>query len=171
MIPARDRIETARLDLRRPVATDLPAYVAYCASDRSRFVGGPFDAARAFEKLAAMAGHWDLRGFGRYVMVLEGRAIGHVGPLQICDAEPPEMTWTLWDGALEGQGFAREAARAVTAHLLDDLGWPDLVLRIARDNAASRQLAERLGAVPCDAPAPAWMPDALTYRLARAVAA
>lgn len=170
MTPALDRLVTARLELRRPVIADFPAYAAYCASDRARFVGGPFDAARAFEKFAAMAGHWDLRGFGRYVMTREGRAIGHVGPLQLLDTEPPEMTWTLWDGALEGQGFAREAARAVTAHLLEGLGWSDLILRIAVDNAPSRQLAERLGAMPVEAPAPAWMPDAVTYRLAQVMA-
>ena len=171
MTPALDQIVTARLVLRRPVAGDFPAYAAYCASDRSRFVGGPFDTARAFEKFAAMAGHWDLRGFGRYVMTREGQAIGHVGPLQMLPDETPEMTWTLWDGALEGRGLAREAARAVTAHLLDDLGWSGMILRIARDNAASRTLAERLGAVACDAPAPAEMPDAVTYRIAQAVAA
>lgn len=170
MTPALDRLSTARLVLRRPEAGDFPAYAAYCASDRARFVGGPFDAARAFEKFAAMAGHWDLRGFGRYVMTLEGQAIGHVGPLQLLGDETPEMTWTLWDPAREGQGYAREAARAVTAHLLDDLGWPGVILRIAADNAASRQLAERLGAVPCDASAPAWMPGAVTYRLAQVAA-
>jgi len=103
-------------------------------------------------------------------MTQEGRAIGHVGPLQLLATDPPEMTWTLWDGALEGQGLAREAARAVTAHLLEDLGWSDLILRIAADNTGSRLLAERLGAVAVDAPAPAWMPDAVTYRLTRVMA-
>ncbi len=170
MTPARDRLVTARLVLRRPEAGDFPAYAAYCTSDRARFVGGPFDATRAFEKFAAMAGHWDLRGFGRYVMTCENEPIGHVGPLQLMIDEPPEMTWTLWDGALEGKGLAREAASAVTAHLLDDLGWQTVILRIAADNAPSRQLAERLGAVPCDIPAPAWMPDVVTYRLAQVAA-
>ena len=57
------RIETARLILRRPVAGDLPAYEAYCSSDRTRFTGGPYTRKDAFEKLAAMIGHWEIRGF------------------------------------------------------------------------------------------------------------
>ena len=35
-------LTTDRLVLRHPQASDLPAYTAYCTSDRSRFVRGPF---------------------------------------------------------------------------------------------------------------------------------
>lgn len=111
------RIETPRLILVPPQAQHLDAYVSYCGSERSKFVGGPFDAAKAFEKLCAMAGHWTLRGFGRYVITEKGsgQAIGHVGALQIDLSDPPEMTWTLWSDAAEGQGYAFEAASAYLA--------------------------------------------------------
>lgn len=168
---AAPTLKTARLTLRQPVAGDLPAYTAYCASERSRFVGGPFDAVKAFDKLAAMIGHWTLRGFGRYVIELEGRPIGHVGPLAMDDGHAPEMTWTLWDDAAEGQGYATEAARAVVDHLTGDLGWSAMIIRIQPDNTASRRLAERLGATLSDDPAPAWFPGAVTYWLREEVAA
>ena len=108
------RIETARLILRRPVAGDLPAYEAYCTSDRTRFTGGPYTRQDAFEKLAAMIGHWEIRGFGRLILCdrFTARPIGHVGALQLDLNTPVEMTWTLWADADEGLGFAYEAARA-----------------------------------------------------------
>ncbi|MEM9477707.1 MAG: GNAT family N-acetyltransferase [Pseudomonadota bacterium] len=164
-------LTTDRLILRQPETRDLAAYTAYCASDRSRFVRGPFSEAEAFDTFAAIIGHWTLRGFGRYVMEREGRAIGHVGPLALPAAEAPEFTWTLWDGAAEGQGFATEGALAVKAHLLGDLGWPQMMIRIQPDNTASCRIAERIGAVLTGAPAPAWYPGALTYQLMAEVTA
>lgn len=161
-------IETPRLILMPPQAHHLEAYVAYCASDRARFVGGPFDAAKAFEKLSAMAGHWTLRGFGRYVITLResGQAIGHVGALQTDDAELPEMTWTLWVDDAEGQGYAFEAATAYLAHARPALGVEEMLIRIAAGNARSCRLAERLGAsVDATIKAAAWMGDGVTYRI------
>lgn len=164
-------LSTPRLTLRTPEAGDLPAYTAYCASDRSRFVGGPYSAVQAFDKMAAMIGHWSLRGFGRYVIEVDGRAAGHVGPLQMDDSHAPEMTWTLWDAAHEGHGYAHEAAKTVASHLMEDQGWRELVIRIMPDNTPSRRLAEKLGAVLTDDPAPHWMPDATTYWLRKGEAA
>ncbi|MBY3064799.1 GNAT family N-acetyltransferase [Rhizobium laguerreae] len=160
-------IETERLILRRPGASDIEAYTAYCLSGRSALVGGPFDEVRAFDKLAAMIGHWVLRGFGRYVFVLKltNRSIGHVGALQLDWREPPEMSWTIWSGADEGQGYALEASRAYLEHALGALATQPLIARIHRDNLESRKLASRLGGIlDDDAVAPAWSPQALTYR-------
>lgn len=161
----RDTLQTQRLHLRRPEAGDLPAYTAYCASDRSRFVRGPFAAHEAFDKFASMIGHWTLRGFGRYVITLDERPIGHVGPLAMEDVDPPEFTWTLWDGNAEGHGYATEAALAVRDHLLGDLGWPEMIIRILPKNAASCRIADRIAATLTNDAAPDWYPGSLTYRL------
>ncbi|MCV3271783.1 GNAT family N-acetyltransferase [Roseobacter sinensis] len=168
---AAPTLTTARLTLRMPKATDLPAYTAYCASERSRFVRGPFTAQEAFDKFAAIIGHWTLRGFGRYVMEYEGRAIGHVGPLAVVTDTPPELTWTLWDGTFEGRGFATEAAQAVKTHLFEDLGWPEMLVLVQPENIGSRRIAEKVGARKTDEDAPAWYPGCLTYRLEATVAA
>ena len=153
---------TPRLILRQPKAADLPAYTAYCASDRSGFVGGPYDAVKAFEKFCAMVGHWSLRGFGRYVMERGGEPIGHVGPMSLSD-DVPDLTWTLWDGSVEGQGYATEAAHATARHLLVDCKWNCLQISIVKNNSASKAVAQRIGARKADRPAPAWYPDAITY--------
>lgn len=168
------RLETERLILRRPEAADLPFYAAYCAGPRTRFVGGPVDAARAFEKFCAMVGHWAVRGFGRFVFLARSgsRPLGHAGALRIDAGEPAELTWTIWDGRDEGHGYAGEAAAAARDHFFVLTGEARAVARIARENAASRRLAERIGgALDEAAPAPPWMPGAVTYRFARGDAA
>lgn len=163
---ARHRLETERLLLVVPHIDHLPAYTSYCASDRSAFVGGPFNAGKAFEKLCAMAGHWNMRGFGRFVMLLKktGQPIGHVGALQLEPDEMPEMTWTIWDGACEGKGYAFEAAQAYLSQAKTMLGAEDMLIRIEKNNRRSIQLANRIGAELDDgAVVPAWMPDAVTF--------
>ncbi|MEO0502552.1 MAG: GNAT family N-acetyltransferase [Pseudomonadota bacterium] len=168
---AATTLTTARMTLRMPRASDLPAYTAYCASDRTRFVRGPFTAPQAFDKYAAIAGHWALRGFGRYIMERGGTPIGHVGPMQLDETQPPELTWTLWDAAYEGHGYATEGARAVRDHLFGDLQWTQMIIYVLPDNTGSARIAERIAATLTDDPAPDWYPGCLTYRLLAEVAA
>ena len=158
-------LTTERLTLRQPLGSDLPAYTAYCAGPRTQFVGGPFDAVQAFDKFAAMAGHWTLRGFGRYVMEHDGTPIGHVGPMQLDATQPPELTWTLWDGAYEKRGLATEAAHRVRDHLMHDLSWPQLLIHIMPDNASSIGIAQRIGATRSAAPAHTAYEGALVFEL------
>lgn len=156
-------LTTERLVLRLPEPGDLAAYTAYCASARAHFVGGPFTPAQAFDKFAAMIGHWDLRGFGRYVIVYNARPIGHVGALQTDDSAAPELTWSLWSGDVEGQGFATEAAMAVRDHLLGTAGWRALTALVLPENTASLGVAKRLGAIRCDEQHGRY-PDAISFR-------
>lgn len=166
-VGAAPLLTTERLTLRRLDARDRDAFLAYSTGPRTAFTGGPSKPFRAVEKFAAMIGQWTLMGYGRYAICLDADApaIGHVGPLHYDTAQPAEMTWTLWDDAHTGQGYATEAAARVLAHLFDDLGWPGIVARIEPDNAASHAVALRLGGTRDDAAqAPAWMPNAVTYR-------
>lgn len=161
-----DAIYTERLTLRFPEAGDLAAYTQYLASERSRHVGGPFDSVQAFNKFASMIGHWTLRGFGRFIFAdtATNRPIGHVGGLQLNVHELPEITWTIWDGADEGAGYAFEAATAYKIYAARELGIGFMIARIMPDNMPSRHLAERLGGVfNAQTPAPSWYPGALTY--------
>lgn len=164
-------LRTDRLVLRQPQASDLPACQAFYTSPRSKFVGGPYPLNPIFDKLAAMIGHWQIRGFGRYILTLNGRPIGHVGPLQQDDLKSPEMTWSLWDGACEGKGYMTEACQAVLAHLFDDLNWTRLNVLVLQENTASLRVAERLGAVLTDHAAPDWYPNAQVFELTKAARA
>lgn len=162
-----NRIETARLILRRPVAGDLAAYEVYCTSERTRFTGGPYSRKDAFEKLAAMIGHWEIRGFGRLILTdrRTARPLGHVGALHLDRDAPVEMSWTLWSAADEGRGLAHEAARAYLAAAAAEGLFRTLLARIDVSNRRSHNLALRLGAVlEASAKNPAWSSSSLTYR-------
>lgn len=140
-------IDTVRLTLRQPLASDWPAYRDYRRSGRS--TNQPMPEGEAWTHFAAFFGHWALRGFGRFIATLKttGQPIGHFGPFFPEGHPERELTWTLWLPGLEGQGYAHEAAVAVRDHAFGPLGWTSAVSYIDPANARSQQLAARLGAV------------------------
>ncbi len=140
-------LSTARLTLRPPEAGDWPAYRAYRMTPRSTVAAE--DGGVIWTLFAAFFGHWALRGFGRFIAVRHdtGTAIGHFGPFFPEGHPERELTWTLWDAANEGQGFAAEAAAACRDHVFGMLGWSTAVSYIAVENTRSQALANRLGAV------------------------
>lgn len=158
-------LTTDRLTLRAPQASDLSAYLAYATSARTQYVGGPKTPAQAAEKFAGMIGQWVLRGYGRLVMVVRatGAPIGHAGPLQFDASVPPELTWSLWDGAHEGQGLTLEAARAMQSWVFGALGLSHATTIIHRDNAASHRIAAHLAGHARPAGPTALGPDFVTY--------
>lgn len=161
------QLETERLLFRHPRRSDLPLYTRYCLSERSKYVGGPFNEVQAFEKLASMIGHWELRGFGRFVFLEREteRPLGHLGALQLGSSEPPEITWTLWNEVDEGKGFATEAGVAFKSYAMRELGLYNLIAHIDCDNSASRRLAERLGGeLDAEATPPSWLPNSVLFR-------
>lgn len=140
-------LETERLFLRAMREEDVDAETAFFASDRSRFVGGPLVRAQVWRTVAAMIGHWALRGFGFWALEEKatGAYLGRVG-LWAPDGHPGrELGWTLMEGA-EGKGFAYEAAVAARAHAYEALGWTTAISLIAAGNLRSEALATRLGA-------------------------
>jgi RimJ/RimL family protein N-acetyltransferase len=141
-------LSTARLTLRPPEAADWPAYRAYRLSPRSTIPDA--DEEIIWTLFAAFFGHWALRGFGRFIAVRRdtGAAIGHFGPFFPAGHPERELTWTLWDAACEGQGYAAEAAAACRDHAFAALGWETAVSYIAPGNTRSQALAARLGAAP-----------------------
>ncbi len=140
-------LETERLRLRAPRPDDFDAFADFRASPRSRYAGGPFSRAEAFEQMAAIVGHWHLRGYGRWIVAdKEGdRALGLVGLFYPEGWLEPEIAWAVFDEA-EGRGIALEAARATRAHAYETLGWRTLVSLIDPQNTRSAALAERMGA-------------------------
>ena len=139
-------VETERLRLRLPRMSDLPAHVAFRASERSKGVGGPYDKASSFHHLAGIVGQWQLRGYGRWMVADKGtdQPLGIVGVYHPEDWPEAEIGWSLYAGA-EGRGIATEAAKATRDFAYGTLGWSRIISLIMPDNARSIRLAERLG--------------------------
>ena len=139
-------IQTERLRLRLPRASDLHAHTAFRTSERSKGVGGPFDAAASFDHLGAIIGQWQLRGYGRW-MVADRKTdepFGIVGIYHPDDWPEPEIGWSLYEAG-EGRGLAFEAAEATRDYAYNTLGWTRIVSLIMEGNARSIRLAERMG--------------------------
>ncbi|WP_299686269.1 GNAT family N-acetyltransferase [uncultured Tateyamaria sp.] len=140
-------LQTERLTLRAPQLSDFDALAGFYASARSSFVGGPQTRELAWRNLAQEAGHWILRGFGRWT-VIENDTRTPVGTVGLWHPEgfpEQELGWDLFDGAT-GKGYATEAAIAARHHAYTALGWTTAISLIANGNDASRGVAKRLGA-------------------------
>lgn len=161
MIPV---LTTERLTLRAPHLTDFDAFADHCASPRATFEDGPLDRDAAWNEFAAAAGSWLLHDFGAWSIeeTATGAYLGEVLIQQPPTFPEPELGWTLMAQA-EGKGIANEAARAARDWAFATRKLPTLVSYIAKGNARSIALAERLGAT-LDAAAPAPAETDLVYR-------
>lgn len=144
------RLETARLVLRAPHATDWPAFHAFMAEPRSAFLrdGEALADAKLWRSFCHILGTWVARGYGSFVLCEKGseQPLGLVGPWHPIEAPEREIAWSIWVAEAEGKGYALEAARAALTHAYRDLGWKTAVSYIDADNVRSIALARRLGA-------------------------
>lgn len=141
-------VHTKRLILRAPEPWDCAPFCEFMASDRARFVGGTTEPGRAWRAFGTILGHWVMRGFGLFTVVRADTdtAIGMAGPWFPDTWPEHEIGWSIWDGSLEGRGYAAEAAEAARDFAFTHLGWKTAVSYIDLDNRRSVALAERLGA-------------------------
>lgn len=150
MIPATiPTVQTERLTLRAPQMRDFDAYAAFRASDRAAFVGGPYDRESSFQALSAIAGQWQLRGYGRWMIADRATDApqGIAGVFHPVDWPEPEIAWSVFEAA-EGRGIAFEAAQAARAYAYDTLKFPAIISMIDPKNRRSVALAKRMGASP-----------------------
>ncbi|MEL6683350.1 MAG: GNAT family N-acetyltransferase [Pseudomonadota bacterium] len=149
MIPV---LHTESLTMRAPRWDDFEAYAAFRGSDRTKLLGGPFTREQAFNQLAEIAGHWALRGYGRWMVAdrATDQPLGIVGLYYPEGWPEPEIAWSVFEIG-EGRGIAHEAALAARAYAYDTLGWTTAVSLIDPANTRSVALGQRLGCVQ-DAP-------------------
>jgi len=138
-------IETDRLRLRLPKASDADAHIAFRASERSKGVGGPYDAYSSFHHLEGIIGQWQLRGYGRWMVAdkVTDEPYGVVGIYHPLDWPEAEIGWSLYEAG-EGKGFAFEAATATRDYAYKTLNWTRIVSLIMPDNHRSISLANRM---------------------------
>jgi RimJ/RimL family protein N-acetyltransferase len=145
---------TERLILRPPVLADFEEITAvYSDSGVVRYLGGrPFTREEGWARLMRHVGHWQLFGFGFWVMRdrSSGRYIGDVGlayfrrEIEPTYEDAPEAGWVL--APLEHrQGFATEGALAAHDWLNARFKPRRTVCIIEPENAASIRVAEKCG--------------------------
>ena len=142
-------LETKRLRL-RPMRGDDHDAVADLLSDDQwvQHIGGARTRAGAWRVMAMIAGHWQLRGYGMWVLEhRESREfLGWCGLWYPDGWSCPEIGWTLTQQAA-GHGYATEAALAARDYGFTVAKLPRLISYIASDNTASIRVANRMGAV------------------------
>ncbi len=140
-------IETERLILRGPEERDFDAFAAFSASERAKWIGGPFPRDRAWGGFLNTFGHWALRGYGMWMIEdrATGAPAGRVGVINNDGWDEPELGWHLFEG-FEGQGVAYEAALAARAYAAEHQGLDALISYVDPANHRSAALARRLGA-------------------------
>ena len=141
-------LQTARLLLRRPLASDFERFAEMLGDDASaRHIGGVLPRAAAWRRFLQMPGAWAVQGFAMFSVVerASGRWIGQTGPWFPEGWPGTEVGWSFHRDAW-GQGYAREAATAAIDWTFAHLDWSEVIHSIDPDNAASIRLAERLGA-------------------------
>lgn len=145
------RLETQRLILRPPQASDLDDWAAFQGDAVTmKHLGGTKSRSESWRDLCSMLGAWHIRGFAMFSVYLKdgkgaaGQWIGRIGPWQPEDWPGTEIGWGI-AREFGGKGLALEAAAASMNYAFDDLGWDDVMHCIAPDNIASAKLAERLG--------------------------
>lgn len=140
-------LETQRLVLRGPEPEDYPDFKATFSSYRSRFMGGPLNKYEAWMLYAAEIGHWEIRGFGMWMIHDKGtdETYGMAGGWQPAGWPEREIAWIIWPDKA-GKGYALEATHAARRFFYTKAGWDSAVSYIDPKNLDSIRLAERLGA-------------------------
>lgn len=147
-------LTTERLTLRGHRREDFEASAAMWGDEGvTRFIGGkPFTPEDVWSRLMRYIGHWDLLGFGYWVIeeTATGAFLGELGFADFHRAiEPPfegapEIGWALAPSA-QGKGYASEALKAATAWGDAHFGRVRTVCMISPENTPSVRVAEKAG--------------------------
>lgn len=140
-------LETERLIMRAPRASDYKPFVEFRMSERAQGVGGPFTRSEAYGQFGELFGHWILHGFGRWVVAdrMSNEPLGVVGLWYPEGWPEPEVAWSVFANG-EGKGIAFEASLAARDFAYSTLGWTTAISLIMEGNTRSFTLAERLNA-------------------------
>lgn len=163
-MPDVPEITTERLRLRPLHMDDWPAYRAMMASDRVRFMGGPWKDDQIWGWFCHDIALWQLYGHGALMIdrLADGVTVGQVGLNAGPKFPETELGWFLYDG-FEGQGYITEAAAAFRDWIFENLPLDSFVSYVDEGNKASARVAERLGAV-VDPDAERPDPEDIVYR-------
>jgi ribosomal-protein-alanine N-acetyltransferase len=108
--------------------------------------GQPLDRVAAWLQLATLLGHWELRGYGVWAVedAATGELVGRAGLLHPEGWPEAELNWMIAP-SMRGRGYATEAARAALDFAFHELGFDRVISLVRPENAASGQVAAKLG--------------------------
>jgi RimJ/RimL family protein N-acetyltransferase len=113
----------------------------------SRYLGDgePLSRFAAWRSLAAIVGHWQLRGYGMWAVEerQSGVLVGRIGFFYPEGWPGFEIGWVL-KPAYWGLGYATEGAKAALNYGFSELGKEHIISLIYPDNIRSIQVAKRL---------------------------
>lgn len=140
-------LTTSRLTLGPVDEAHCAAFIDFCATDASRFLGGPSGPEDAWVGVAMQAGQWTLRGYGTFFVreTASGAPVGRVGIFHPGWRTEPELSWVIYP-TFQRRGYASEAALAARDWAYQTLGLSRLMSLIDPANTASEHVARRLGA-------------------------
>lgn len=141
-------IETPRLLMRPPEAGDVhELWEIHQDPDVMRFMDTTErDLSVAWRCVAVMVGHWQMRGYGPWVLISkrDGRMVGRTGLWNVAGGPGLELGWMVrrpdW-----GKGFATEAATAALAWAWQHVPDDHVISLIEPGNARSIRVAEKIG--------------------------
>lgn len=143
MIPT---LHTARLTRRPYRRSDWDAYLAFATSERTKYMGGPFDAATAWCWFTNDTASWALLGFGSLAIDVDGTHAGFVDLVQPPSFPEPECGWGLFAG-YGGHGHATEAGAAMLSHTHATADFESVVSYVDPDDTGTASVSTRLGGV------------------------
>lgn len=146
-----EELQTARLSLRRPTEADIDAILAI-HSDPGTCLHNPSDALSRLDEAEALYRRWNDQwhsyGYGYWVVRRHRSAL----QLGFCGIKPMELhgrkvlnLFYRFATSTWGQGFAGEAATAVTAWASRHAPDIPLIARVRPANVASQRVAARAG--------------------------
>ena len=142
-------IETERLILRMFRESDFEDYLQiFSDPEVTRYIGSgkAIERSPAWMSMAAIFGHWQLRGYG--VLAVEERAskvvVGRIGFLNPEGWPGFELGWIL-NRNYWGKGYATEGAKALLDYGFRELKRDRIVSLIHPGNNRSIRVAEKLG--------------------------
>jgi len=142
-------LTTDRLNFRQWKASDFEAFAHFFAKqENARYVGGQKSREEAWRLMATYIGHYQLNGFS-YMAIEDNTTQKLIGCVGLWNSEPwPELELGYWLlPAMQGKGYALEAAQKVKQYAFEVLKQTTLVSYIDPANTPSQKLALRLGGV------------------------
>ncbi|MBO9517958.1 MAG: GNAT family N-acetyltransferase [Porphyrobacter sp.] len=149
-------LQTERLELRAPVASDFKANMAIVSHEiTGRYLGSQSSPADHFARFCRNAGSWLLYGYGFFALRLRGEE-GLIGTCGVFHSfrglgpdfdDQPEAGWILRHDQV-GRGLALEAMSAVLDWFASEHGRQRIVCMIEPPNEPSIKLAGKLGFTP-----------------------